>query len=301
LRKIVGDIFGKESREQRDAVKLQSLTPEKIEAWRIDFIRRKSTDPLAEKSAEVSANSFILCARALFGVKTLARVRDAVELPEPLPFSGVKAERIRLTRYRSGFDMMAVLAAARQELATAKPEQFKIFLLASMAGLRRNEIDKLEWTSFRWDEGLIRIEATNFFRPKSHTSEGDVLVDPELMQVFRGYHARTHGPFVIESARGPDSSAPYGVYRCDPDFDELIGWLRRHGINSKTPLHTLRKEYGSQINARFGLTAAQEMLRHADVAVTAAHYVENKQRAVLGFGQHLLTEEKTIVPIAQAS
>jgi hypothetical protein len=26
-----------------------------------------------------------------------------------------------------------------------------------------------------------------------------------------------------------------------------------------------------------GLTAAQEMLRHADVTVTAAHYVENKQ------------------------
>ena len=50
------------------------------------------------------------------------------------------------------------------------------------------------------------------------------------------------------------------------------------GVTSKTPLHRLRKEYGSQINARYGLTAAQEMLRHADVAVTAAHYVENKQR-----------------------
>jgi hypothetical protein len=30
--------------------------------------------------------------------------------------------------------------------------------------------------------------------------------------------------------------------------------------------------------------AAQEMLRHAEVAVTAAHYVENTQRPVLGFG-----------------
>jgi len=27
----------------------------------------------------------------------------------------------------------------------------------------------------------------------------------------------------------------------------------------------MRKEYGSQINARYGLTAAQEMLRHADI------------------------------------
>ena len=61
-------------------------------------------------------------------------------------------------------------------------------------------------------------------------------------------------------------------------------------------MHTLCKEYGSQINARYGLTAAQEMLRHADVAITAAHYVENKQRSVLGFA-HLLQRERTIIPI----
>ena len=69
-----------------------------------------------------------------------------------------------------------------------------------------------------------------------------------------------------------------------------------NGVSLNTPLHTLRKEYGSQINARYGLTAAQEMLRHADVAVTAAHYVENKQRSVLGFG-HLLKGERTVIPI----
>lgn len=54
-----------------------------------------------------------------------------------------------------------------------------------MAGLRRNEIDVLPWTAFRWDEGLIGIEMTEFYRPKSHNSEGDVLEDPELMELFR--------------------------------------------------------------------------------------------------------------------
>ena len=42
------------------------------------------------------------------------------------------------------------------------------------------------------------------------------------------------------------------------------------------------------------------MLRHADVAVTAAHYLENKQRSVLGFA-HLLKDERTIVPIGSGS
>jgi hypothetical protein len=43
-----------------------------------------------------------------------------------------------------------------------------------MAGLRRNEIDKLPWTAFRWDERVIHIQATEFFCPKSRESEGDV-------------------------------------------------------------------------------------------------------------------------------
>ena len=58
--------------------------------------------------------------------------------------------------------------------------------------------------------------------------------------------------------------------------------------------------FGSQINARYGLTAAQEILPHADVAVTAAHYVENKKRSILGFG-HLLKSDRTIIPIGEGS
>ena len=67
---------------------------------------------------------------------------------------------------------------ARAELAVEHPEQWKIFLLGAMAGLRRNEIDVLPWTAFRWNEGVIRIETTEHYRPKSHNSEGDVRVDP---------------------------------------------------------------------------------------------------------------------------
>ena len=165
--------------------------------------------------------------------------------------------------------------------------------------MRRNEIDKLPWSAFRWDEGVIRIQTTKFFRPKSHDSEADVLVDAELLELFRGFHARRKSEFVIESDQEPDHTEDYGNYRCHSEFRCLIDWLRAKGVTSKTPLHSLRKEFGSQINARFGLTAAQEMLRHADIAVTAAHYVENKQRSVLGFS-NLLKNGRTIIPIEGA-
>ena len=190
LRKIAGNITGAEGREKRDAIKLRILTPEKIEAWRIEFIRRKATDPLREKSARISVGSFILRARSLFSVETVARIRDLVEIPERLPFHGIKVETVHGPRYRATFDLVGLLESARQELAAEHPEQYKIFLLGAMAGLRRNEIDVLPWAAFHWNEGVIRIETTAYYRPKSHNSEGDVRVDAELLELFRGYYAR---------------------------------------------------------------------------------------------------------------
>ena len=307
LRKIAADIReithnGKRSawRERVDATKLDTLTTQAIEDWRANFIKRGSINPLAEKGARVSANSYIGCARSLFGPEVISRVKDMVELPDPVPFTGVKVQRVHVTHYRSGFNVEALLESAREELATAKPEQWKIFLLGAMAGLRRNEIDKLPWSAFRWDDGVIHIQTTEFFRPKSLASENDIPVDPELMEIFRGFRARAKSEFVIESDSAPDNGKPYEHYRCHRDFVELIGWLRAHEVVSRTPLHTLRKEFGSQINLKFGLVAAQRMLRHAQVAVTAAHYVEIKQRPVLGFG-HLLTKDgRTIIPMNES-
>ena len=52
-----------------------------------------------------------------------------------------------------------------------------------------------------------------------------------------------------------------------------------------------------KIIARYGLLAASEALRHGGVSVTARHYIENKQRSVLGFGHLLKSEERTVVPL----
>ena len=59
----------------------------------------------------------------------VGRVRDIAELPEPLPFSGIKVETVRVPRYRSTFDIVTLLESAREELATSRPEQYKILLL----------------------------------------------------------------------------------------------------------------------------------------------------------------------------
>ena len=124
---------------------------------------------MKEKSARVSVGSFILRARSLFSPEMVAQVRDLVELPEPLPFAGVKVETVHVPRYREHLRHRGV-AGKRPEGTghVSELEEYKILLLGALAGLRRNEIDVLPWSAFRWNEGVIRIETTEFYRPKSH-------------------------------------------------------------------------------------------------------------------------------------
>jgi integrase len=301
FRQIVGEIAEEPNRERRNRIKLRAITPEKVEAWRVEFIRKRSSNPLKEKSARVSVSSLLLRAKQLFSSDMIARVKDVVELPVVLPFAGIKVESAPMPRYRATFDMIELLEAAQRELAGDRPEEFKILLLAAMAGLRRNEIDSLQWTAFRWNENLIRVEATEFYRPKSSNSEGDVIVDAELMEVFRGYYARRKSGFVIESEFEPVANdEPYGTYRCRQHMGALLIWLRSKGVISRSPLHALRKEFGSQIFAQHGLLAASEQLRHANIQTSARHYIENRRRSTPGLG-HLLKSERTIVPMREVT
>ena len=98
-----------------------------------------------------------------------------------------------------------------------------------MAGLRRREIDLLEWSSFKWDTNEIRIKHTKYFEAKTEDSYGVVQVDPELMSVFRGYRPRATTDFVIESDLEP-KSASWNRYRCQSHFGALSAWLRDHAI-----------------------------------------------------------------------
>ena len=66
-----------------------------------------------------------------------------------------------------------------------------------------------------------------------------------------------------------------------------LTWLRAKGVDGEKPLHALRKEFGSLIAQQFGIYAAKEALGHADIATTAGHYLEVKEKPMISLG-HLL-------------
>ena len=286
--------------EKVEAVKLSTLTPVKVQDWKRRFIARAGVDPARQRAARISFNSYVRQAKSLFAPE-LVKHLYAVQLPDLLPFTGIKFEPRQSTFYRSSLDAERLIHAAREELARAEPKAFKVFLLAVMVGLRRREIDLLEWSAFRWEQNIIRIEPTRYFEAKREYSYADVEVDPEFMEIFRGYRARAAGNFVIESDVEPRPGATFEHYRCTSVFEKLIAWLREQGVVGYKPLHALRKEFGSQINAKHGLYAASRALRHGNIEVTAQVYVDKRERAAIGLGHLLKDDSPKITELKQFS
>lgn len=123
------------------------------------------------------------------------------------------------------------------------------------------------------------------------------------MGLLRAWKAKSTGPFVIASSTAPRPGTSYTHYRANRHFETLRDWLREKGITSQKFLHELRKEYGSIVCQKDGLYASSRALRHADVQVTALHYLDKKDRISTGLGAVLVdaAPPPNVVPMTPAS
>lgn len=319
LRKIIGDILSVERSAKRfgprkggaadyrakiDATSLEVLTLTAVTKWRVEYVGRAKT-PAEQRSRETSCNSTIRQARSLFGgtIRFLLN-KSGLRLPSPAPFE-IPPELKKETRnhplfyppqkskYFSRIDAPSLLQEANRELAKNDPPVFLAMLLALAAGLRKGEIDSLQWHQIDFTRQLIRVETTDFANLKTEGSQGEVPIDPDTTAILRGFHANKTGQFVIEGSGETSGPKKWGQnYRAGAVFDRLIAWLRKHGVTARKPIHELRKELGALVTAEHGIYAASRVLRHSDVSTTARHYTDLKTRPVIDVGGWLNDEEK---------
>jgi integrase len=276
-------------RARVDAVPLADLTCEAISQWRVRYVAQADDNALKRQQAQQTAISIIRNAKALFAPKVLRSLKS-VKLPSPLPFDGVELGKRPRTRYSSKINAGALVAAAHAELKEQQPEQFKIFLLAFGAGLRRGEIDRLLWNQFRWSQCTLSIEANEYGQNKSDASNEEIDLGTDLVNYFKQAMADTNGDFVVESKAAPTAAPHWNRYRCDGHFKDLLEWLRSKGVTTRNPLHTLRKEFGSLINKKFGIFAASAALRHSNISITREAYVDRKERIALDLSELVQTQ-----------
>jgi integrase len=274
--------------EKIEAIPLADVTPEKIRAWKKLFIHQAGRDEVARRRAVVSCNSYLRQARALFSRhKVLDKLRS-IQLPAVLPFEGIVLERRTDTKfYGCGVDALELARAAVDELSCERSEELKAFLLAITLGLRRKEADTLEWQSFDFIAGTLRIMPTAWYGLKTHESAAVLPVEPEILELFRGWRAKATGPFVLESGRAP-KAVLYQHYRCEETFKALLGWLREKGVQGNKPIHQLRKLYGSALADLHGIHAASSGLRHADLRTTSEFYADRTVKVTTGLGAAVL-------------
>lgn len=291
-------------RERIERTPLADVSAAKVNQWALSYLK-KGKDPAAAMRRKHSFNSLLRQAKGLFSAQVVERLGSGLELPNPLPLEGVKPFKCGAAsmRYRSNIDPHALLKMAREELGTdpESREKWKAFLLAFLCGLRKAEIDTLTWDQIDFTRGVIRIERTKHFAPKTQDAAADVDMDPELVELLRGLKAHASGDFYLESELAPRPDAKFAFYRAANTFDALNEWLNKKGVTARKKLHELRKEAGSLLAKESGLFAAQLFLRHSSPQTTALHYLDKKQRLSTGLGKFLVeaATPDNVVPMKQ--
>ena len=163
-------------------------------------------------------------------------------------------------------------------LETANEETLPYWLIGGFAGLRRSEIERLEWKDVRFDSGLIEVPAL-----KSKTaSRRFVKIQPSLAAWLNPYKNRTGEVcppdlrYLLELDRltaGLWKPTAYGLKQLkqkgieiDPNnFKHLKSW----------PNNGLRHSFASYHLAQFGDAARLALeLGHADQELLFRHYRE---------------------------
>jgi integrase len=284
-----------------DAAPLRLITPAAAANWKVAYLARGKDDPQHRLQVNRSFNAALRHCKSLFRSEVVEQPNFGVKVPRfpiTLAQSGAREiywfEQLKFEKYGSmkfrapdGVSVEKLVTAARSELRKSFPESYKLLLLCLCAGLRRSEADLLLWSQLRADDNSITIEMTKYLQPK-HDSGGTVYVDSLLMQELMSFKPEAKGEFLVESDRGFVRAVDYR-YRCAPHWRTLMRWLGTQGITVAKKIHELRKLFGDSIVKRSGIFAGSAQLRHSSIQMTASHYADPRQRAVIPMGK-LLSE-----------
>lgn len=291
-----------------DAVPLSAITPAAVADWKVDYLKRAGGDPRRQLEVNRSFNAALRHCKSLFSSRIINKANFAVKIPrfkvadgqhgerEAYWFETLDFQRAGSMKFQSppGVTYEALVRHARDELRSQAPEAYKLFLLCLCAGLRRAEADVCLWAQLSPGDDSIRIESNEFIDPK-HGSGGTVYVDASLMNELLSFKGETQEGFVVNSPWEWKPTA-YWRYRCEPHWRTLMNWLEEHGIKARKKVHELRKLFGDAIVKQKGIFAGSAQLRHATIQMTASHYADPRQRAVLPVANLFQKEAKAGSP-----
>jgi integrase len=260
---------------RRDAIEridLATVTPDLVRKWQRDFIAGADDDLHLACKKRSSDGTLAAFSRAWTAALAPHYADAGLTMPSN-PAKSVRLFRLKTPRYRSDVDAGALVRHAKDQLAA---DAYRTLVLALQFGLRRAEIDRLQWRHVDLVTAQLSVQGTEAGATKTGASERTLDISPGMVAVLAEWKEEAIGDYVVAplAALRPKR---WSSYRADAAFEEVLRWLRGRGWDSAQPIHQLRKEFGSMVSMNFGVFEASEALGHSDVRVTAALYVAAKR------------------------
>lgn len=265
---------GGEWQAKVDKVKLEWMTTERVQAWRKKQL--EGMNPVERKRKEVSLNSTLNQARSIWKHSGL-----------PSPFEGLKWKQTT-RKFQPSVEAPHLLYWADKELEKQELEQYKALALCLFLGLRRREADCLTWAQIDFEAAKLKIETTDYFKPKSEHSEREIPIQKSLLDKMRKWQESptpiikrgvelADNTFVLKG-RIAKPNSPHTYYRAENTWSDLTAWLKTKGMDSSKPIHALRKLSGSLMYSANDIYAAQRFLGHSDIRTTIDSYVHEGEK-----------------------
>jgi integrase len=207
-------------------------------------------------------------AKSVFSEAAKAEYKTmGIDLPPNVePFLRAKLfNRVSKKRYRLPEPEIIKAIFKHSEDLKIHPNAYRIFLLAVGSGLRRDEIQHLEWSWIEDNNGTPRIflPVTEGFEQKGKGESYIELCPWAHKRLSSIGSKRDRGRVLAGTFTDGDRAGRY-----------LCKWLRKFGLIRQKPIHELRMLYGSWVANRRGIFAAQKLLRHKDAQITSDHYAD---------------------------
>lgn len=142
-------------------------------------------------------------------------------------------------------------------------DKFAIMAMALHFGMRRKEIfyAKRDWFDIDDERCVILIKSEGKFRTKNGM-DGYTAGKPAF------------GSKILNQSDGFDFLVTDRARQAEKTMKSLLDDMRAIGWVRQSPLHELRKLYGSYLATTEGLYVAQSYLRHTSPAVTSQYYAK---------------------------
>jgi site-specific recombinase XerD len=220
-----------------------------------------------EGAANKTINNELICLRAMFNLAIKWEyLRDNPTRNVAL----LKEEVNKKPRFLSKEECQILLKNAGEFL-------YPIFYTLLYTGMRKSELENLEWSDVDFERRKIKIRYKVDWSPKS--CEREIPVNEGLFEILKDHQTKTH----VKGCR-------YVFHRdgekIEPNFlrNHLLPLTKKCGFGDVTKIHTLRHTFASHlVMSGVDLPTVRKLMGHADIETTMiyAHLAdEHVDRAV---------------------